>query len=55
MLLCDIIKNLADKKIISLKECLQASSINQLQYHNIKNTLKVIWNDENKIEEVTNI
>lgn len=52
MLLCDIVKNLADKNILKLKEAVCAASSNQLNYHNILNNLKVHWTDSNTIEKV---
>lgn len=52
MLLCDIIKNIADKKLLTLKQAITAASVNQLKYHNIKNNLKVYWNDNNEIQNV---
>lgn len=52
LLLCDIVKNLADKNIMTLKNAVNAASSNQLKYHNLKNNLKVYWNDSNKIEKV---
>lgn len=51
-LLCDIVKNLADKNILGLKDAVCAASSNQLKYHNIKNNLKVYWNSSNEIEKV---
>ncbi len=55
MLLCDIVKNLADKNLLNLKDALTCASSNQLKYHNLKNNLKVYWNDSNKIEKVESI
>ena len=52
MLLCDIIKNLADKNLLNLKDALICASSNQLKYHNLKNNLKVHWDNLNKIEKV---
>lgn len=52
MLLCDIIKNLADKNLLNLKDALTCASSNQLKYHNLKNNLKVYWNNLNEIEKV---
>ena len=52
MLLCDIVKNLADKNLLKLEDALCCASSNQLKYHNLKNNLKVHWNDLNKIERV---
>ncbi len=46
MLLCDIIKNLADKNILTFESAINCASTNQLKYHNLKNTLKVYWNDD---------
>lgn len=51
-LLCDIIKNISDKRLLTLKDAIKASSSNQLNYHNIKNKLKVFWNKFNSIEKV---
>lgn len=52
MLLCDIVKNLADKNLLNLKDALTCASFNQLKYHNLKNNLKVYWNNLNEIEKV---
>ena len=43
MLLCDIVKNLADKKILTLKEAVKAASFNQLKHHKLQNRLRVCW------------
>lgn len=45
-LLCDIVKNLADKKILNFSDAIKFASENQLNYHNLKNNLKVYWNDD---------
>ncbi len=52
MLLCDIVKNLADKNLLNLKDALTCASSNQLKYHNLKNNLNVYWNNFNEIEKV---
>lgn len=52
MLLCDIVKNLADKNLLNLKDALMCASFNQLKYHNLKNNLNVHWNSLNEIEKV---
>lgn len=52
MLLCDIVKNLADKKLLKIEDALICASSNQLKYHNLNNNLKVYWNDSNSIEKV---
>ena len=52
MLLCDIIKNLADKNLLKIEDALICASSNQLKYHNLKNNLKVHWDNLNKIEKV---
>ncbi len=52
MLLCDIVKNLLDKRIIKFEDAIQCTSSNLLNYHNISNTLNVFWNDLNKIEKI---
>lgn len=52
MLLCDIVKNLADKNLLNLKDALTCASSNQLKYHNLKNNLNVYWNSSNEIERV---
>lgn len=52
MLLCDIIKNLVDKKILKFEDAICAASNNQLNYHNIKNNINVYWNELNEIEKV---
>ncbi len=51
-LLCDIVKNLADKKLLKFEDAIKAASSNQIKYHNINNNLKVYWNNLNKIEKV---
>ena len=50
-LLCDIIKNLADKNIITFEDAIDCASSNILKYHKIQNNLDVYW-DENKITKV---
>ncbi len=45
-LLCDIVKNLADKKILAFSQAVKYASDNPLNYHNLKNNLKVYWNDD---------
>ncbi len=52
MLLCDIIKNLADKGLLNLEDAVFTASSNQLKYHNLNNNLNVYWNNSNKIEKV---
>ena len=52
MLLCDIVKNLADKNIITFEKAVKYSSVNIAKYHNIENKLKVFWSDEFKISKV---
>lgn len=52
LLLCDIIKNITDKKLLSMQNAIIAASSNQLLYHNINNNLKVFWNDKSEIENV---
>ena len=52
MLLCDIVKNLTDKKILTIQDAIKASSTNQLKYHNLQNNLKVYWNKNNSVEKV---
>lgn len=52
MLLCDIVKNLADKNILKLKDAVYAASSNQLNYHKINNNIKVYWNNSNLIDKV---
>ena len=52
MLLCDIIKNVADKNLLKIEDALICASSNQLKYHNLKNNLKVYWNSNNTIEKV---
>ncbi len=52
MLLCDIVKNLADKKLLKFDDIIQCSSANQMAYHNITNNLKVFWDEENNINKV---
>jgi len=50
MLLYEIVKNLADKGILSLNAAVKAASANLLKYHNLENRLKVHWNKKNEIE-----
>ena len=52
MLLCDIVENLVNKKLLNLKDALVCASSNQLKYHNLNNNLRVYWNSLNKIEKV---
>ncbi len=52
MLLCDIVKNLADKNILTFETAIKTASSNQLKYHKIKNNIKVYWNNLNQIEKV---
>lgn len=49
MLLYDIVKNIADKKLVKFEDAIQYASLNQLKYHNISNNLNVYWNDLNEI------
>lgn len=51
MLLCDIVKNLADKNIVSFEDAILYSSQNQEKYHKITNNLKIYWNENNEIEK----
>ncbi len=51
-LLCDIIKNLADKNILKLEDAIKTASSNQQKYHNLTNNLKLYWNEQNKIEKL---
>ena len=51
MLLSDIVTNLCEKNILTLKEALICASSNQLKYHNIENNLKVHWANS-KIEKI---
>lgn len=52
MLLCDIIKNITDKSILTFEQAINASSHNQLKYHKLNNNLKVYWNEDNTINKV---
>ncbi len=52
MLLCDIVRNLADKNILTLEDAVYTASSNQLNYHKINNNLKIYWNDLNKPEKI---
>lgn len=52
MLLCDIVKNLADKNILTLKNAVITASSNQLNYHNLKSHINVYWNNSNSIDRV---
>ena len=51
-LLCDIVKNLADKKILNFNDAVVLASTNLLNYHNLKNNLKVYWNDDFTINKI---
>ena len=52
MLLGDIVKNVVDKNLLTLKDALTCASSNQLKYHNISSNLKVYWTDSNIIDRV---
>lgn len=52
MLLCDIVKNIVDKNLLTLKDALTCASSNQLKYHNISSNLKVYWTDSHTIDKV---
>ncbi|MBQ8887299.1 MAG: hypothetical protein IJY61_06325 [Candidatus Gastranaerophilales bacterium] len=52
MLLCDIIKNLADKNLLKIEDATICASSNQLKYHNISSNLKVYWTDSNTIDKI---
>ncbi len=54
MLLCDIIKNITDKKLLTIEEALKAASYNQLNYHGLTSNIKIYWNAKNEIEEIVN-
>ena len=53
MLLCDIIKNVVNKKLFTLNEAIKVSSTNQLKYHSLKNNLKLCWNKKTNL--ITNV
>ena len=52
MLLCDIVKNVVDKNLLTLKDALICASSNQLKYHNISSNLKVYWTNSNTIDKI---
>ena len=52
MLLCDMVKNLAEKQLLKFEDVIKYTSSNQLKYHNLKNNLKVYWNDDYTIQKV---
>ncbi len=52
MLLCDIIKNLADKNILKIEDAILTASSNQLNYHKIENKIKIYWNNSNTINHI---
>ena len=52
MLLCDIVKNLADKEILTFDNAIIASSTNQLKYHQLNSNIIVHWNNDNTINKV---
>ena len=52
MLLCDIVKNVVYKNLLTLEDALICASSNQLKYHNISSNLKVYWTDSNTIDKV---
>ncbi len=49
MLLCDIIKNLTDKKILKFEDAIKFASSNMTFYHKVLNKLTVYWNEDNTI------
>lgn len=51
-LLCDIVKNLTDKSILSFDKAILCASENIANYHNIQNETNIYWNDDNTIKEV---
>ncbi len=51
MLLIDIIKNLADKKILRIEDAIKCASDNPLKYHNINSNINLYWNSNN-IEKI---
>ena len=51
MLLCDIVKNLADKNILNLEDAIRCASSNQLKYHNLENNLQLCWDESNNTIE----
>ena len=52
MLLCDIVKNLVDKKLMTFENAIKCTTSNQYSYHNILNILNVYWNEYNEIIKV---
>ena len=52
MLLCDMIENVTNKKLLTLKDAIKTASSNLLKYHNIKNNIKIYWDKFNKITKV---
>lgn len=51
-LLCDIVKNLADKQITSFDLAIQCASSNIINYHCIQNNIDVYWDENNKIQRI---
>ncbi len=54
-LLCDIVKNIADKHLLTIENALKAASLNQLNYHKLKSNITVYWNETNEIEKIIKI
>ena len=52
LLICDIIKNVVDKGILTFEEAIQAASLNQMNYHKIRNKINVFWNEDNTVNKV---
>lgn len=52
LLICDIIKNVVDKGILTFDEAIQAASLNQMNYHKIRNKINVFWNEDNTVNKV---
>lgn len=52
LLICDIIKNVVDKGILTFDEAIQAASLNQMNYHKIQNKINVFWNEDNTVNKV---
>ncbi len=48
-LLCDIIKNITDKHLITFEDAINFASSNISKYHKISDNIEILWNDNNTI------
>lgn len=54
-LLCDIVKNITNKKLLSFENAIKTASKNISDIHKLENTLEITWDDENNIVSVKRI